>query len=566
MRRPGRVALALFALLLGAYLANGRLAWIDEFSSWDNIPTRYLPFSVLRHGSFYLDDMPRLPPHHPYFVRRVDGHLVSDYPVGTALLAVPVYAPFVFAGVPLSSPLVPWLERISGALLVAASAAVLYLALMRLTEPGAALALTLVYGLGTSALSVSSQGLWQHAGSQLALASSLYCVARGRAAPAWSAASGFPMAFAVVCRPTDALLVAPLAAFVLATRRDWRFVAWALPPVAFQVWYGAAYFGNPLRTQFSLGGGGFTMDLGEGLYGVLLSPGRGLLAYSPVFLLSIAGALLAWRSGGDGILRAISVGIAPTIVLYARWISWHGGLSYGPRLLADLAPWLTALIVPLVPLLRRSRTALGLAVILALWSAAAHAYALVPAWGSHVYHPGGRPLDEALWAWRHHPIVGWFLPRREAAATRPEPFLADLGQWTHRDPRVRLTVNDTTFALGATAHLALAVENDTARALDLYVAVYVPAHGVAAFIPAPRKLTTAVSIGRPEWFRAFRTLPAGARVLEPRLFDFAFPHHLGPGTLYVVAVLVEPGSRPWRAVAADVARLEIRSAPDGSRR
>ena len=76
--------------------------------------------------------------------------------------------------------------------MVALSAVVLHAALRLLCSPVSALILTLVYGLGTSSLSVSSQGLWQHGPSQLALAAVLYCLVRGRTAPGWSDASSTP--------------------------------------------------------------------------------------------------------------------------------------------------------------------------------------------------------------------------------------------------------------------------------------------------------------------------------------------------------------------------------------
>jgi len=559
-RRARFTALGLVFVLVLVYSANG--PWRGAAgASADNLPARYLPFSILRHWSFYLDGMPEMPATYAYYVRRTsDGHVVSDYPVGTPVLAVPIYAPFVLLGLDPRSPFVPWLERAAAAVLVAASAAFLYGALRGLTDGVAALALALVYGLGTSALSVSSQGLWQHAGSQLALTAALYCVVRGRRSAALSAASGFPMAFAIVCRPTDVLLVAPLAIYTLLTRRDWRFIAWALPPAAFQLWYGTTYFGDPLRTQFALGGGAFSMDLREGLFGLLLSPGRGLLVYSPVFVLSIVGAGLVWRRGGDGVLRAISIGIVPTVVLYARWMAWPGGISYGPRLLADLTPLLTALIVPVVPIVRRSRALCATGLVLVLWSIAAHAYGLVPAWGSEIYYRLDRPLDETLWEWRHHPIVGSVRRWPEAVARAPEPFFFGLDRPRGREGHIRLSTNDTVFALDETARIALDVENTSDRPLDLYVAVYSPGSRVAVFIPAPRTFTTPVSIGRHEWFRRFGALAPGERLSASPLFRFTFPHHTTPETLYVVAALVEPRSRPWRVEAADVRRIEVRAA------
>ena len=47
--------LFLFALVLGIYLLNGR-----AIASGDTAPNRYLPVSILRDGSFYLDGFPFL--------------------------------------------------------------------------------------------------------------------------------------------------------------------------------------------------------------------------------------------------------------------------------------------------------------------------------------------------------------------------------------------------------------------------------------------------------------------------------------------------------------------------
>src|SRR5207244_3631283 len=57
---PIYTATLLFAIVLAGYMANGRTIW-----SWDTLPARYLPFGILRHGTFYLDDFPALYAGHP---------------------------------------------------------------------------------------------------------------------------------------------------------------------------------------------------------------------------------------------------------------------------------------------------------------------------------------------------------------------------------------------------------------------------------------------------------------------------------------------------------------------
>src|SRR5262249_54331407 len=88
------VALASF----GIYLSNGR-----TIGSGDPLPTRYLPWSLLRDQTFALDAFPTLFDESarrsyplldgiPYYLLHPRGHYVSAYPPGPAIAALPVYA------------------------------------------------------------------------------------------------------------------------------------------------------------------------------------------------------------------------------------------------------------------------------------------------------------------------------------------------------------------------------------------------------------------------------------------------------------------------------------------
>src|ERR1700693_270786 len=105
LRGLGRAApLVLAAVLFAVYLGNAR-----TIGSGDTLPARYLPFSILLRGTFYLDGLDGFDVPYLYSVRRVNGHVVSDFPVGSAILAVPIYLPFVLAGVRADGP---WPERL----------------------------------------------------------------------------------------------------------------------------------------------------------------------------------------------------------------------------------------------------------------------------------------------------------------------------------------------------------------------------------------------------------------------------------------------------------------------
>jgi hypothetical protein len=366
---PGAI---LFSIFLVVYLANGK-----HSRSSDTVPARYLPLSLIQEGDFDLDEFPFLYARGtPYYLRLVKGHYLSDYPVGAALLALPFYLPSALGRVHPESRLIIDLEKLVAAVIVALSAVILYCALLRLTSQRMALLSAVVYALGTSSLSMSSQALWQHGPSQLALTVALYGLVRGHARPSWVAFAGFPLAFAVLTRPPDVLIAVPLGAYVLRyyPRQAWRFLLCGLPPVLFQLWYNTIYFDHPFRTQWPiLGSELWGTPFWEGFTGILLSPGRGLFVYSPIFLLSLLGIVLAWGRNAAPLLRYLSMGVVLTILLYSKWGMWWGGHSYGPRLLADLTPILALFLYPLADFLHRSWGFRGLLAILVIWSVSAHA-------------------------------------------------------------------------------------------------------------------------------------------------------------------------------------------------
>ena len=398
----------LFGVFLILYLANGVTKWTG-----DTVPARYLPLSIFREGNFDLNEFHFLYAQGiPYYLHHLNNRYVSNYPVGPAIAALPFYLIPALGAVSPNDRLVEDLEKLAAASMVALSACILYLVLLRLTSQRLALLLTIIYALGTSSFSVSSQALWQHGPSQLTLTTGLYSLIRGREEPIWIGLAGFSLAFAVICRPTDLILILPLGAYVLLYHRPQmgQFLLGVLPPGLFQLWYNSAYFGEPFFQPY--GGPFWSSRLIEGLSGILLSPGRGLFVYSPILLCSFLGMVLAWRSHGDPLIRALSVGILPTLLLYGKWISWWGGWSYGPRLLADLTPFLTICIVPCVlrleTLHQRRRMLRGsrwLFLTLAVWSIWAHALGAFWDDGRWNAVPTIDLSPHRLWSVRNSPLV-----------------------------------------------------------------------------------------------------------------------------------------------------------------
>jgi len=104
-------------------------------------------------------------------------------------------------------------------------------------------------------------------------------------------------------------------------------------------------FGSFLN--FGYGDERFLPHLLDGLYGVLLSPGRSIFLYSPILTLAIPGAWWIYKKE-----KSLTLAVAITAVFYilmaASWHSWDGGWSWGSRLLTPIVPILGFLAAPAI--------------------------------------------------------------------------------------------------------------------------------------------------------------------------------------------------------------------------
>ena len=164
------------------------------------------------------------------------------------------------------------------------------------------------------------------------------------------------------------VLGAALAWFTLrAIQRDglqssWRpFLAGSMAlalTIGGWCWYNYARYGSPL--QFGYAGETFNTPLSVGLFGLLVSPGRGILFYSlpTVVALACCGAL-AVRRASPRPLRAVSAwGLGlflAYLALYATWGSFEGGWCWGPRFLIPFVPLLHFGILPIMQGWKRAR-------------------------------------------------------------------------------------------------------------------------------------------------------------------------------------------------------------------
>jgi hypothetical protein len=223
----------------------------------------------------------------------------------------------------------------------------------------AALALA-VWTLGTAVLPVLSQALWQHTGAALGAAIAIRALAiplrNGDRAGSRALALGLGAGLVVACRPPDLpIALALLFAFALT---EWRspdrsanFIRAALAtllPLAIHFAYQWQAFGSPLRSGYGDEAlHGWTLaGAPVGLAGLLFSPGRGLLLWSPVLLVALLPLVRSPRANVpksaalhfSPAMLPLALGLLAQLLLISCWWAWHGGSSFGPRMLAGSLP------------------------------------------------------------------------------------------------------------------------------------------------------------------------------------------------------------------------------------
>ncbi|MCJ7543588.1 MAG: hypothetical protein MUP47_03315, partial [Phycisphaerae bacterium] len=260
--RPGVVAGAIFLVLLGVYNVNGQFLYGNDAK-----PNVYLPASLLSGGGmtftareypfmFYwayltpqgpvthqfnawdepLDDQPvtyrqlfdagllKLIQPKYYLVPSVhktpqgDPVCVNTFGPGAGMTALPVFALLHLAvgGDLRSHPVALWYGgKFVGSLLVAGSAAFVFLTARTFTKSAPAVLIALAYGLGTGVWSTSSQTLWQHGPNEFFLAMGAYFLTRAEASWKHAAACGLALAAAVACRPTSVVVALAVGAYLL---------------------------------------------------------------------------------------------------------------------------------------------------------------------------------------------------------------------------------------------------------------------------------------------------------------------------------------------------------------
>lgn len=474
--RPGAVAGAIFLALLAAYNSNGQFLYGNDAK-----PNVYLPAALLSGGGmgftpseypfmFYwgyktdkgwkqarIDHWGQRPAEQPYTYRQMlDAGLlrlvqpkyylvpsirkvangepicVNTFGPGAGMTAMPVFAALHLAagGDLRSHPKALWYgAKVVGSLLVAGSAALVFLTARAFTTTGPAALIALAYGLGTGVWSTSSQTLWQHGPNEFFLAMGAYFLTRAEVNWKHAAACGAALSAAVACRPTSVVVAMAVGAYLLARlivapqaggmgrQIRWKvlaaYVLAAVPIAVLLAAYNTYYLGSPW--EFGQAKVGHDVALGKtgsadlwqtplwlGAAGLMISPSRGLLVFSPFMVFALAGSVVLWTRRRFAPLCPLAVGMAVLLGIAFKWFDWWGGWCYGPRPIVDTMPFLSLMLIPVIGWVWRRKVVLVVFLVLLVWSAA------VQALGAFTYD---------MFGWNKRAVARVYLAGREQPVT-----------------------------------------------------------------------------------------------------------------------------------------------------
>jgi len=401
------MAVVILALVLVSHLCGPNTDLSD--SVW----SVHTAMSIIRQGNTDLDEYQELTSQTDleYTLETIGGHTYNSYPLGASIVAVP----FVFV---IDQLLRVWsfdlneyikhnhpvaVESFIACFIVALCATLVYQIARLFLDKRRSLLVVFVFAFCTSAWSTASRALWQQGPSMLMLTITLYLLLLARQRPALAQFAGIPLALAYVIRPTNSVSIVLLTGFVFVQYRQYsaRYLLWAstiaVPFIAFNF----SIYHAPLSTYYRSYQDFSTSTFLEALAGNLISPSRGLLVFSPVFLFSIWGMLLKIRRKQWLDYFLIGVLILHWVTLSA-WFMWWGGWSFGPRLFTDMAPYLVYFLIPAVAAIPHLRGTRKTAVTLAwLCSVAA----------SFFVHYRGANVSEVK-AWNYQPVYVDSYPQR----------------------------------------------------------------------------------------------------------------------------------------------------------
>ncbi len=320
----------------------------------DTLWTLLVSQSIIEHQTIKLDSYKdaheKSNPHHSfdedYRVHERNGHYYYVYPVGTSVFSIPFVWAAMFMGLDMSN----FEQEVATQGFISAVLCMLvfvtfYETCRCFVVSIASLVIAAISVLGSSLTSTMGAGLWSHNFTVIFIALSLLLLAlheSGRIRAINPYLLGFLLFAAYLCRPTALVFILVVLAYLFFRHRTVliRVVITLLSLLLlFAAWSWLEY-GQMLPAYYTQSNRfGLTSTFWLGLYGSLLSPSRGILVFSPFFVMVAVGVVLCFRFLKTQALFWLTVSwFGLHVLLISSWDMWWGGYSYGPRLLTDVVP------------------------------------------------------------------------------------------------------------------------------------------------------------------------------------------------------------------------------------
>lgn len=299
-------------------------------------------------------------------VQGKDGKYYSFYGIGQSILFIPLY--LTGKGVSLALPGLEkdYINEFAASFINAVFTALtcILLFVFGLTigySKKTSFLVSLIYGFATIAI-VYAKDSYEHPLEAFFILLAVFCTYLyvKKKNLKWLVISAVSMGFEIITRLPPIFLVPLIFGYVILHKSNFPstgklkkdllvFGISILPFIIFILWYNYFRFGSIFETGYQRVWGQdftaifFTNPVLNGIYGLMFSPGKGLLFYTPVLILSLA----SWKffHKKDKFLSLLFISIILFYILfYAKTWKGYEGWSWGPRYVFPVIPFI---ILPL---------------------------------------------------------------------------------------------------------------------------------------------------------------------------------------------------------------------------
>jgi hypothetical protein len=310
------------------------------------------------------------------------------------------------------------LEYIIASLIVAFCAGLTFLICRKFLAVRESLIIVFIFAFCTSLWSVAGRALWMHGPLILCLLIAIYFVTSDKMNPKKASALGFILAFSFIIRPTGMIFFIGFLFYFALTNKKYFYPYLISGLIIFAGFFVLNYsiYGTILSPYYLyytniLSDSGYP-NFFQALAGNLISPGKGLLIFSPVLIFSVLGIYIKLRKKEftklDTILLLIFILYYISISLVTKW--WDGW-SYGPRYIADALPVLIYFLIPYFryPEFFKSRRIVNFILIVfilisfLIHTKGALSYRVWVEWNGLPQNVDAKP--ERMWDWKDPPFL-----------------------------------------------------------------------------------------------------------------------------------------------------------------